>query len=87
MFNYIDIITKQYKSRKNFYHFLIWIVFRIKKFLKVGYKGKKINFNNKVDIVIPTISKDFHTLSLLIESLKFLQHKINKIYIVAPYDE
>lgn len=41
----------------------------------------------KIDVVIPTIDKDFEILSLVIESLKNIGNKINKIYVVSPAKE
>lgn len=40
-----------------------------------------------VDVIIATVDKDFAVLTLVIESIKNIGHKINKIYIVAPAKE
>lgn len=55
-------------------------------------KRKRKNFldkpnDEKIDVVIPTIDKDFELLSSVIDSLKNIGNKINNIYIVAPAKE
>ncbi len=87
MNKYFEIIISQYRSRKNLYLFFMWIILRLKKAFRIDFKNINCDKNISIDIVIPTISKDFDTLSLLIESLKYLQHKVNKIYIVSPNDK
>lgn len=54
------------------------------KFVKVGFFSNGCHSLRKIDVVIPTLPKDFDVLSLTIESLHFIEHQINKIYIVAP---
>jgi glycosyltransferase involved in cell wall biosynthesis len=56
-------------------------------------KTKKIKFDvsdcseDVIDVVIPTITKDFDNLSIVIENLKLnLGNKINKLYIVSKND-
>ena len=39
--------------------------------------------NIEIDVVIPTISKDFNTLEKSIRSTKFIMHKVCNIYIVS----
>lgn len=84
MKNYINIISDQYKSRKSIYLFFMWILLRVQKLLKINFKFKSCSMDKKIDIVIPTISKDFDILKLLVESLDQVKHTINNIYIVAP---
>jgi len=40
----------------------------------------------RVDVVIPTVSKDFIMLDHVIRSLKHIKHNVNKVYVVAPRD-
>ncbi|MBT5492699.1 hypothetical protein HOK00_10915 [bacterium] len=67
--------------------FIVWGALRLKKVLRIGFECRKCELSREIDIVIPTISKDFDTLSLLIESLKYLEHKVNNVYIVSPQNE
>jgi len=55
--------------------------------LRIDFKSPNCSNIKKIDIVIPTVSKDFEILALALESLKFVCQPINKIYIVAPRDE
>ena len=64
-----------------------WFILRIKKYFYIDFRIKQCDTDKVIDIVIPTIAKDFDTLPLLIESLKYLQHRINKIYIISPTNE
>ncbi len=86
MKKYIKVIVDNYKSRKDLNLFFYWILLRIKKIFKIGFFQKNCDYKKKIDVVIPTVSKDFEVLKLTIESLKLVKHKINKIYIVAPED-
>lgn len=81
---YLKIVYYQYKDRKNIVLFLNWLILRIKKLFKIQFTTTNCNIEKRIDIVIPTISKDFELLDLVLESLKNLQHSINNIYIVAP---
>lgn len=81
---YITILLSQYKSRKNLPRVVSWILLWLKKNLRIGFRFGECNTLRQIDVVIPTISKDFKILNLEIESLKFIKHTINKIYIVAP---
>lgn len=80
---YIKIFINQYKSRASFILFFWWLGLRLIKALRIGFKCRNCD-TKKIDIVIPTISKDFEALNLLVQSLKFVKNEINKIYIVAP---
>lgn len=80
---YIKIFIDHYKCRANFRLFLWWLALRFIKALRFGFRCWNCD-SKKIDIVIPTISKDFEALGLLIQSLKFIKNQINKIYIVAP---
>mgnify|MGYP000123064370 FL=1 len=62
----------------------MWALLQVKKIFKVGYRTGNCNKRKSLDVVIPTISKDFETLSLLIKSLKYLENQVNNIYIVSP---
>lgn len=84
MKNYINIILAQYKSRKSMYLFFMWLLLRVQKLLKIGFEYENCSMDKKIDIVIPTISKDFDILKLLVSSLEQVNHTINNIYIVAP---
>jgi hypothetical protein len=82
-------------------NFLFLIKCRIKKPDLILYfilheisKKFKINFNtldsdfSEIDIVIPTIPKNFDTINNCIDyAKKNLNHKVNKIYIISPETE
>jgi hypothetical protein len=87
MNKYFEIILSQYRSRESIELFFVWVFLRIKKYFHIGFKIKHCNQSKAIDIVIPTISKDFNTLLLLVESLMYLEHKVNNIYIVSPNDK
>lgn len=79
-----QIITQAFIDRKDLQLFFCWIMLRIKKILKIDYSPMETVSKKKVDIVIPTVSKDFQLLKLVLTSLENLTHEINKIYLVAP---
>lgn len=81
------IAGNAYLDRKDFTLFFHWMILRFKKILKVDYRPKTSSIRKKVDVVIPTVSKDFVLLKLVLTSLENLVQDINKIYIVAPEKE
>ncbi len=87
MNKYLEVILSQYRSRGSIEIFFAWVFLRIKKYFHIGFKVKHCNQGKEIDIVIPTISKDFETLMLLIESLKYLKHSVKNIYIISPTNE
>lgn len=80
---YIKVALSVCKSRKKLSLILSWVLLRLKKALRVNFFLKPDN-HITLDVVIPTISKDFKTLKLVLESLVNIQHKIDNIYIVSP---
>jgi hypothetical protein len=87
MNKYLKIVLQQYQSRGSWSSVASWIFLKVKKVFKSGYSIRSCNKDKKIDILIPTILKDFETLRLLIESLSLINHKINKIYIVSPTND
>ena len=79
----VKIFLNQYRYRSSFARVCFWIILRVKKRFKIGFSDNRPE-NSSVDIVIPTILKDFELLNLLLESLRFLQHRVGRIYIVSP---
>jgi len=79
-------IWGQYKTRRSFYSYIVWIVLKIKKRFRVGFKCNACDSLMRVDVVIPTVSKDFIMLDHVIRSLKHIKHNVNKVYVVAPRD-
>jgi len=87
MNKYVSVIFSQYRSRKSVRLFFAWIFLKIKKYFHIGFRVKGCDQGKSIDIVIPTISKDFETLSLLIKSLKYLKHNIKNIYVISPVSD
>ena len=58
----------------------------IKKILKIGLKEKEYK-QEEIDVVIPTISKDYILINKVIDSLKYVKQNINKIYIISNNNE
>lgn len=87
MKKYIKIIADQYRARGRLGLFAWWLVLRLMKTLRIGFECKSCDASRRIDVVIPTISKDFEILTLVIQSLQYVRQKINKVYIVAPKTE
>lgn len=85
--NKLKILLSVYRDRNSLWLFFCWLVLKIKKILKIGFENHNTTIRKKVDIVIPTVSKDFLLLELVLKSLKQLRQDVNKIYIVAPDKE
>jgi len=68
--------------------FLIYPLFllQLKLFFKIGFEPKN-PAQKEIDIVIPTISKDFSLLDNVISSLKNLKQTVNKIFIVSQEND
>lgn len=81
---YVKIIVDHYRSRGSVWLFFCWILLRLLKKIRIGFGCEGCDRSKAIDVVIPTISKDFEVLGLVVQSLKFLGHNINKIFIVAP---
>jgi hypothetical protein len=56
----------------------------IQKLFNINFEKSKGKHLPKIDIVIPTVSKDFGLINDVIASFTKLNHEINKIFIVAP---
>ena len=80
---YFNIIQEVYRGRNDLSLFIFWVLLRVKKVFKVSFIPEAPT-KTPIDAVIPTISKDFKTLSLVVESLKNVEQPIENIYIVAP---
>ena len=87
MNKHVKIVLQNYISRGSWLSVSLWILLKAKKIFKSGFRIRSCNKDKKIDILVPTISKDFETLKLLIESLSFINHYINKIYIVSPTND
>ena len=87
MNKYLKIVLQQYQARGSWLSVISWIFLKVKKIFKLGYSIRSCNKDKKIDILIPTILKDFEILELFIESLCLINHKINKIYIVSPTND
>ena len=76
------------KSRKNRPDLIAYfLLLKIKKLLKVCFEKNKEKKPPRIDVVIPTVSKDFKLIDDVISSFAKLNHEINKIYIVAPQNQ
>ena len=83
---YIQILANHYRSRGSLRLFLWWLVLRLMKSLRIGFNHRNCDVSKRIDVVIPTISKDFEILTIVVQSLRFVAQRINKIYVVAPKD-
>ncbi len=78
----------QIKSRVERPHLILYfIILRIKKFFKIGFETDTNKHSPKIDIMIPTVSKDFTLIKDVIDSFLKINHEINKIFVVAPPHE
>jgi len=84
---YLKIFFDHYKDRGSVSLFFYWCILIIKKTFNYKFDTYSSKKDKKIDIVIPTIAKDFDILSLLLESLCNIEHSINNIYIVSPKNE
>lgn len=85
---YFTFIIKHIQSNEALFALLPWHLLRIKRVLHIDF-NTPINKDNEVmDLFLPTISKDFETLQLVIEAAKkHVQHTIGKIYIVTQVND
>jgi hypothetical protein len=85
MKSYLFLIKSRMLSKKWLLLIVSWHIVRIKKIFCIQFKrNSNVASNAKIDIVIPTISKDFDILSEVIAGIKKnISHPINKIYIVS----
>ncbi|OJI09286.1 hypothetical protein BK006_01680 [bacterium CG10_49_38] len=65
---------------------LALVFFYVRKRFGVGFNNEDPS-TEAIDIVIPTITKDFQTLEISLESLKNLEQKINRVYIISRREE
>lgn len=80
----------QYKwqSSPTILHFSAWILLKIKILLKIGFPGGCQNsLQEPIDVVIPTITKDYAILDASILSLKNVCHPIDRIYILSKKND
>ncbi len=63
------------------------IKIKIKSKLKIAFLKDGTKDNNYIDIVIPTILKDEIITKNVIDSTKFIKHKINKIFLICPKND
>jgi hypothetical protein len=80
--SYIDYYWKTRGAAGLFYR----IMMHLGKALKIGFGDNGGNEGFKVDIVMPTTTKDFELLELAVDSLKNIRHSIGNIYIVSDDD-
>lgn len=68
--------------------FLVYylVLLQLRLFFKLDFKAKNPS-KKEIDIVIPTISKDFSLLNNVISSLKKVEQMINKIFIISQENE
>lgn len=81
---YFFLIRSRLKSKHFFKLILAWHILRLKKILKIDFRLKKQNDTTSIDLVIPTISKDFEILhTVIVAAKKHLRHNIGNTYIVT----
>lgn len=82
--SYIAFIKSHIRSKQPLYALFAWHLMRIKKMQRIDFKTWEKVRTDVVDLVLPTIAKDFDTLQTVIESArKHVQHTIGTIYIVT----
>lgn len=68
--------------------FFFWMLLRFRKFLRRGFRDSTENHLQTIDVVIPTISKDFELLSTVIESVRrHVRNPVQHIYIVSKQQQ
>src|SRR3990167_6504843 len=87
MGKYLEIIKNRWQSSKNKFLFLNWVFLRIKKVFRIDFYDDCEKKTGKVDLIIPTVSKDYLLLEKYLESLKNLCQEINKIYLVSEHNK
>lgn len=88
MKKYLNIIKERWNSSKDKKLFLFWILLRIKKSFQINFHDQAIENDLKVDIVIPTVSKDYEMLEIYLKALKEnINHQINKVFVVSQNSE
>src|SRR3989344_947985 len=87
MGKYLEIIKNRWQSSKNKFLFLNWVFLRIKKVFRIDFYDDCEKKTGKVDLIIPTVSKDYVLLEKYLESLKNLCQEINKIYVVSGHNK
>ncbi len=84
LFFYQDI-TSRLKDRGSLLLIGNYLLLRCKKIIWYRFHTSAVETNERIDIVIPTIGKDFYLLHAYIDSIrKNLRHTIGTMYIVAP---
>lgn len=83
MHKYLKIIKSLLYSPINKFLFFNLLFLFVRKFFKVGFYDECERSEERIDLVIVTISKDYPLLEVYLESLKNICHKINKIYLVS----
>lgn len=87
MQKYFKIIKERWLVSDDKTFFVCWILLRLKKLLKVSFDDESDGSDIEIDVVIPTISKDYELLSIVLKSLSNINQKINKIFIVSSLNE
>jgi len=88
MKSYFFLVRSRLKSRSFLRLISAWHILRLKKLLKLDFNLRNQTNTTSIDLVIPTISKDFDILKTVIDSAK--KHVINNIetiYIVSIPDK
>lgn len=77
------------KSRGyNLIEIFFLLIIRIKKIFKIDFKTTSYSKNQSIDIIIPTIDKDYILLQLNIESIRInLRNNIGNIFIISKSNE
>jgi len=73
---------KSRRQRIDLVVYFIWLL--LKEFFKVSFIDKKEIDGPKIDVLIPTATKDYPLLADVLLSLKNIYQPLNKIYVVSP---
>jgi hypothetical protein len=83
---YLWIIKTRWQSNPLLFGY--WLLLRIKKFFKIDFLTECSDQEIQIDIVIPTVSKDYALLQEVVTSIRQnICQSINKVYIVSRNDK
>ncbi len=75
---------RAWRRSPDFLHFFAWIKLELKKTLRIEFDNECSEPSKEaIDVIMPTVSKDYDLLELSTASLKNICHPVNKVFIVS----